>query len=54
MRNETVNVLQYIAQNKETEEIVASMLNDVLQREDILSNLTELIIQGNEATLVSD
>jgi hypothetical protein len=35
VRDETVNVLNYIAQQGETEDIVASIVIDVLHREEI-------------------
>jgi hypothetical protein len=46
VRDETVSVLSYIAQNSQTEEIVAHLINDVFLREDIRTNLSELLIQG--------
>jgi len=44
VRDETVSVLNYIAQNSQTEEIVAHLINDVFLREDIRTNLSELLI----------
>lgn len=43
VRNETVNVLQYILSQKDSEEMLALYLNTVLLRPDILENMTILL-----------
>ena len=43
VRNETVNVLQYILKQKDSEEMLALYLNTVFLRPDILENMTILL-----------
>ena len=51
MRSELVNVLDFIAAKPQTEDQVAALLATVLEREDIQSNLQEMLIQSVEHTL---
>jgi uncharacterized membrane-anchored protein YjiN (DUF445 family) len=40
VKKETVNVLEFITKEKQSEEILARYLNTVFKRKDILDNLT--------------
>jgi hypothetical protein len=51
VRSELVNVLDFIAAKPQTEDQVAALLATVLEREDIQSNLQEMLIQSVEHTL---
>lgn len=43
VKKETINVLEYITSQKQSEEILAKYLNTVFMRKDILHNLTQLL-----------
>lgn len=43
VKAETLNVLEYITKQKQSEEILAKYLNTVFARKDILQNLTVLL-----------
>ena len=43
---ETVQILKYITEQKESEDILAHYMKTVFMREDVLDNLTQLLING--------
>lgn len=43
---ETVNVLKFITEHPESEEILAEYMKTVFKRTDVLDNLTQLLISG--------
>lgn len=43
---ETVSVLKYITEQKESEDVLAKYMSTVFQRNDVLDNLTHLLING--------
>ena len=46
VQNETVQILKYITDQKESEDILAQYMKTVFMREDVLDNLTQLLING--------
>ena len=46
VKNETIKVLEYITQQKETEDIMAAYMKTVFLRKDVLDNLTQVLIGG--------
>ena len=46
VKNETIKVLEYITQQKETEDIMATYMKTVFLRKDVLDNLTQVLIGG--------
>ena len=51
VREETVNVFKFLVGNKEAEEIVARLMNKVFLRQDVLDNLTELLVKSASSAL---
>lgn len=54
VRRETIGILKYITDQKESEEILATYMKEVFLRKDVLDNLTELLIGGSKQALESD
>lgn len=46
VKEETIKILKYITDSKDTEEILAVYLKNAFLRQDVLDNLTELLIGG--------
>ena len=46
VKEETIKILKYINDSKYTEEILAVYLKNAFLRQDVLDNLTELLIGG--------
>ena len=46
VKQETVNVLKYLTEQPETEEIMAMYMKTVFLRKDVMDNLTQLLIGG--------
>jgi hypothetical protein len=46
VKEETIKILKYITDSKDTEEILAVYLKNAFLRQDVLDNLTELLISG--------
>lgn len=46
VKEETIKILEYLTDSKDTEEILAVYLKNAFLRQDVLDNLTELLIGG--------
>jgi hypothetical protein len=46
VRRETIGILKYITEQKESEDLFALYIKNVFLRQDVLDNLTELFIGG--------
>lgn len=46
MRNEAVDVFNFLSNNKLSEDIVAKVMGNVFLRQDILDNLTSLLVKS--------
>lgn len=51
MRDETVNLMTFLVGQKQTEEIVAKLVNNIYLRKDLLDNVMNLIIRSSCSAL---
>ena len=46
VKKETLNILKFLTESKDTEEMLAVYLKNAFLRQDVLDSLTELLIGG--------
>ena len=51
VKDETINVLEYITKQKQSEEMLARYLNTVFLRDDILKNLKTILTMSVQHTM---
>ena len=54
MLNETVSILKYLVNQKESEEILATYMKTVFLRKDVLDQLTDMLVIGATDAVKSD